>query len=156
MRNLLFAVSICCLAMACGGSSPEKTVQQFFDAVQAGDGETAASLISRGSIDEMSASLEEIRNDASGEQLSALCVMLGIEVDPEEFAELDAEGLAALVLGSEMIRGEFPETYEVLSTEIEGDRALLNVRGTVDGETDEQELELVREDGVWKLDMENM
>lgn len=40
----------------------------------------------------------------------------------EEFAETDTEGFAALMLGSEMMRDEFPASIDVLSTDIERDR----------------------------------
>lgn len=157
MKKLLFAIPIACIALACGGGSPEATVQQFFDAVKSGDGETAAGLISSSSLDDLTGSFEEIMNDPSGEELAMLNMLLGTSLTAEELADLDTRGLAALILGSEMIRDEFPSSYEVTNTVIDGDRAVVTVIGTTaDGDTDEEDLQLVREDGAWKFDLSSM
>lgn len=158
MKKFLLAVSLLCLAAACGGGgSPEATVQQFFDAVKAKDGETAAGLLSQASIDEMSSDLEELKADTTGFGLSMVTGMLGVECTPEQLANMDGRGFAALLFSSDMIASEIGGgTLEILGSEITGDEAVVRVRMTMNGDSDEEELELVREGGSWKLNMEGM
>ncbi|NLP05980.1 DUF4878 domain-containing protein [Candidatus Fermentibacteria bacterium] len=157
MKKFLLAVSLLCLVVACGGASPEATVQKFFDAVKAKDGETAVGLLSQASIDEMSSGLEELKADTTGFALSMLTGMLGVEVTPEELANMDGRDFAALLFSSDMVASEIGGgTFEIFGSEIEGDNAVVNVRMTMNGESDEEELELVREGGSWKLNLEGM
>ncbi len=43
---------------------------------------------------------------------------------------------------------------EIQSVKVEGDRATLNVVVTVDGKTQERQITMLREDGIWKLSID--
>jgi hypothetical protein len=157
MKKMLALVSLVALIVACGSPKPEATVTGFFDAVKAGNGETAAGYLSQASIDAMSQGLEELKADTTGFALSMMTGMLGVEITQDELASLDGKGFAALLLGSDMIAAEIGTgTIEVLGSTITGETATVQVRMTVDGEATEEEVPLVLENGQWKLDMEGM
>ncbi len=152
MRRFATAVSIVALlAVACGGATPEATINGFFEAMKAGDGAKAVTYLSQTSIDEMGAGLEDIKADTTG-MAAAMLPMMGINVTPEELQDMSAEEFVAALFSSPMIK-DMIGTAEiaVLETTINGDNATCRVSMTMNGETQEDELTLVKEGGSWKL-----
>jgi hypothetical protein len=148
MRSMLFASFLLCLIMACGAAGPGDAVRGFFDALQAGDGEKAASYLSQQAIDEMGSLRDYMMGDEA--QIAEMAAEFGVSAD--ELSNADDRQFVAIVLGSEMMAGE-AEGLEVTIGEvtIDGDRATVQVTYSFEGDSDEDELELVKEDGGWKL-----
>ncbi len=154
MRRLLFAIPIVSLLVACGGASPEATVTGFFEAMKAGDGAKAVTYLSQASIDEMGAGLEEIKADTTG-MSAAMLPMMGINVTPEELQAMSATDFVAALFSSQMMKDMLGTAeIQVLGSEINGDNAIVRASMTMNGETQEDELELVREGGAWKLNLD--
>ncbi len=181
MRRFLSAALLLALVVACGGAKPDAAVTGFFDAMKAGDGARAVSYMSQASIDEMGAGLEELKADTTG-MAAAMLPMMGINVTPEQLQSMSTEDFVAALFSSQMIkdmfanaadaattnlrRGRFlglaPSIFErsesvtILSSEVNGDNAVVKVSTNMNGEISEENIELVREGGVWKLDMGSM
>ena len=83
-----------------------------------------------------------------------MAVMMGIEITPEEVSDLTAGKAITIILSSEMVAAEMPDfsAVEIGEAVIDGDIAMVPV--TMDGET--EEIELVLEDGNWKIGGDGM
>lgn len=142
------------LAAACGGGSgggtPGEAVTGMFDALKAGDGETAVSYLSRSALDEMEAQLEMLKVDPemSSEQLA----LVGIEIDAGDIPGMTARDFAVAMISSPMMRSVM-QTAEVSIGEvsIDGDLARVEVTTTVMGQTETNTIDVVMEDGRWKV-----
>ena len=153
MRSILFASSLLCLIMACGAAGPGDAVTGFFDALQAGDGEKAAGYLSQQAIDEMGSLRDYMMGDEA--QIAEMAAEFGVSA--EELSNADDRQFVAIVLSSDMMAGEAEGlVVTVGEVAIEGDRATVQVTYTMDGDSDTDELELVKEDGGWKLTELNM
>jgi hypothetical protein len=139
--------------MACGAGGPGDAVTGFFDALQAGDGEKAASYLSQQAIDDMGSLRDYLTGNE--EQTAEMAAEFGVSA--EELSNADDREFVAIVLSSDMMAGE-AEGLEVTIGEvtIDGDQATVEVTYTMDGDSDTDELEMVREDGGWKLSELNM
>ncbi len=172
MRRFLSAALLLALVVACGGAKPDAAVTGFFDAMKAGDGARAVSYMSQASIDEMGAGLEELKADTTG-MAAAMLPMMGINVTPEQLQSMSTEDFVAALFSSQMIKDMFANaSVTILSSEVNGDNAVVKVSTNMNGEISlaidlvyrhvvrgyvvEENIELVREGGVWKLDMGSM
>jgi|GEM_PF-530388 len=153
---LLSAALLLALVVAYGGAKPDAAVTGFFDAMKAGDGARAVSYMSQASIDEMGAGLEELKADTTG-MAAAMLPMMGINVTPEQLQSMSTEDFVAALFSSQMIKDMFANaSVTILSSEVNGDNAVVKVSTNMNGEISEENIELVREGGVWKLDMGSM
>ncbi|MCP4647060.1 MAG: hypothetical protein GY852_04890 [bacterium] len=155
MKKLALALAaIFVLAIACGGGggTPDQVVKQLLDAVENGDGDAIVSHLSAEVITGLDEGLEEIKADPEG--TAGMAVMFGIEITPEEVSELTAGKAITLLLTSEMVTAEMPDFsgVEIGAAVIDGETAVVPV--TMDGDTDE--IELVLENGEWKIGGEGM
>jgi hypothetical protein len=67
---------------------------------------------------------------------------------------MSATDFVAALFSSQMMKDMLGTAeIQILGTEINGDNAIVRASMTMNGETQEDELELVREGGAWKLDM---
>lgn len=127
MKRILAALSVLCLAMACGGPAPQDAgtgtgttasgtppagepaaaVNGFLEAFKSGDGETASGYLSQSVIDNMSEGLEQFRGDTTGSALSYLSMMVGVELTQAQLDSMDGQQFAALFLGSDQMRQQF-------------------------------------------------
>ncbi|MCK5840916.1 MAG: hypothetical protein KAH31_02020 [Candidatus Sabulitectum sp.] len=136
------------LAIACGGSgTPEQVVQQLMDGVQNGDGDAVISCLSAEVVTGIDEGLEELKADPEG--TAAMAIMMGIEITPEEVADLTAGKAITIILSSEMLASDMPDfsAVEIGTATIDGETALVPV--TMDGDSDD--IELVLENGSWKI-----
>jgi hypothetical protein len=153
MKKLLIGASVLMMLAACGASNPEDAVTGFFEAMKAGDGAKAVTYLSQSTIDEIGSGLEEIKADTTG-MAAAMLPMMGINVTPEELQEMSAEDFVAALFSSQMMKDMLGTAeIEVVSSTVNGDAATVHVKMTMNGETDEEDLELVREGGAWKLNL---
>ncbi|HOF66480.1 MAG TPA: DUF4878 domain-containing protein [Candidatus Fermentibacter daniensis] len=156
MRRFLSAALLLALVVACGGAKPDAAVTGFFDAMKAGDGARAVSYMSQASINEMGAGLEELKADTTG-MAAAMLPMMGINITPEQLQSMSTEDFVAALFSSQMIKDMFANaSVTILSSEVNGDNAVVKVSTNMNGEISEENIELVREGGVWKLDMGSM
>ncbi len=149
----LALVAVFVLAIACGGSgTPEQVVQQLMDGVQNGDGDAIVSCLSAEVVTGIDEGLEELKADAEG--TAAMAIMMGIEITPEEVADLTAGKAITIILSSEMIASEMPDfsAVEIGTATIDGETATVPV--TMDGDT--EDIELLLENGAWKIGGEGM
>ncbi len=149
----LALVAVFVLAIACGGNgTPEQVVQQLMDGVQNGDGDAIVSCLSAEVVTGIDEGLEELKADAEG--TAAMAIMMGIEITPEEVADLTAGKAITIILSSEMIASEMPDfsAVEIGTATIDGETATVPV--TMDGDT--EDIELLLENGAWKIGGEGM
>lgn len=153
MRRLVALAGAAVLMASCGGGgggNPGDAVTEMFDALKAGDGETAVSYMSASALEEMDAQLEMLKADpeTSSQQLA----LIGIEIDAEDIPDMTARDFAVAMISSPMMKSVM-ETAEVSIGEvtIEDDVARVEVTTTVMGESETHTIDVVREDGQWKV-----
>jgi hypothetical protein len=154
MKTLaVFSILLFALTMACGGGStgnPGDAVTEMFDALKAGDGERAVAYMSESALTEMDSQLEMIKMAPvqSAEQLSAM----GIEIDAANIPDMTTKDFMVALISSPVITSIMDST-EVLIGEvtINGNAALVEVTTTVTGESETHTIDVVKEDGQWKV-----
>ncbi len=151
MKKFAIALAaIFVLAVACGSAgTPEQVVQKFLDAWNSGDGDGVASCMSSEGLIELDGFIEILR--AAPDESVAQLAMMGLEFTPEEVADLTVGQFLTAMLSSEMASADMPDLSDVVIGETtiseDGQSAVVDV--TTDGE--EEELELILEDGSWKI-----
>jgi hypothetical protein len=151
MGRLVTVTAAVALMAACGGGgTPGDAVTGMFDALKAGDGETAVSYMSASALSEMDTQLEMLKAnpEASSQQLA----LIGIEIDAGDIPDMTARDFAVAMISSPMMKSVM-ETAEVSIGEvtIEDDVARVEVTTTVMGESETHTIDVVREDGQWKV-----
>ena len=153
MKFLTVSVlSILVLSAACGGGSSNlvETARALFYALKAGDGEKAVSYMSESALEEMDTQLEMLKVDPelSAQQLSSV----GISIDAADIPDMTARELAVAMISSPMITS-IMQSAEVSIGEvsIDGDLAQVEVTTTVMGESETHTIDVVMEDGQWKV-----
>ncbi|MBN2607953.1 MAG: DUF4878 domain-containing protein [Candidatus Fermentibacteraceae bacterium] len=154
MKKLIAAAGLLALMTACGGGggggTPGDAVTGMFDALKAGDGEKAVSYMSASALEEMDAQLEMLKAnpEASAQQLA----LVGIEIDAEDIPGMTARDFAVAMISSPMMMSVM-STAEVSIGEvtINGNAALVEVTTTVMGESETHTIDVVKEDGQWKV-----
>jgi len=144
---LVFA-AVFTFMIGCGGAStPDAIVRKAIDAVESGDGEALVGYLCSDDIEELNSQIEEMK--VSPEESAAFLVMMGIDVSVEDVENMDGADLITWMLQSDMMRAELPDfsTMEIGEPVIEGDEAVVPI--VLEGEN--EEIELVRENGEWKL-----
>jgi hypothetical protein len=138
------------LLVSCGGAGdPGDAVLDMFAALQAGDGEKAVSYMSQSALDEMDATLDEIKAEP---EAAAYLSMMGIEVDADELADMDAREFTVLLIESPMISGIMASAeVEIGEVTIDGETAMVEVTTTVMGESETNTIPVVMEGGAWKV-----
>ncbi len=147
----LSSVILLAVFLACGGSGdPGDAVTEMFDAIQAGDGERAVSFMSSSALEEMEIQVEAIKlnPEMSAQQLSAM----GIELDPDEIPDMTAKDFIVAMISSPMITGMM-QAAEITVGEvtIDGDIAKVEVTSSMMGQTETNIIDVVLEDGKWKV-----
>lgn len=137
---------------ACGGGTgdPGDAVLALFEALQAGDGAGVVARMSESALAGMEDELEALKADpeASATQLS----LMGVRVDAAELPDLTAAEFAEALFSSPMITA-IVASGEVTVGEIalEGDTATVEVTTAVRDRTETRVIEVVLEDGAWKV-----
>ena len=149
-KYALALVAVFVLVMACGGgATPDQVVQKFLEAWNSGDGDGVVGCMSSEGLVDLDGFIEIMRAspDESAEQLASM----GLEFTPEEVAELTVAQFLSGMLSSEEASSEMPDlsNVEIGETVIAEDGQTAVVHVTADGES--EELELVLEDGNWKI-----
>lgn len=154
MKTLaVFLVLLFALTMACGDSSsgnPGNAVTEMFDALKAGNGERAVSYMSESALEEMNEQLEFIKLDpeTSAQQLTAL----GVEIDAADIPDMTARDFAVILTSSPMITSVMGAAeVSIGEVTINGDIAEVEVTTTIMGETETHTIDVVKEDGQWKV-----
>jgi len=147
-----FSILLFALTMACGGSSsnPGDAVTGMFDALKAGNGERAVFYMSESALEEMNEQLEFIKLDpeTSAQQLTAL----GVEIDAADIPDMTARDFAATMISSPMMRSVMGAAeVSIGEVTINGDIAEVEVTTTVMGETETHIIDVVKENGQWKV-----
>ena len=146
---IVLSTAVMLALMACGvGALPEDSMTSFVEAIKAGDGETAASYVSSHSLSEMDVLLVVIKENP---EISVTSFeTMGIETTESEIVDWTAENLIAAILGSPGILEELGDKIDLVvnGSEIEGSEAVVFIT-TTDGR--EEEIDMVLENGVWKL-----
>ena len=145
----VLSLTVMFVLMSCGGAAlPEDSMTAFVEAIKAGDGATAASYISSYALSEMDVQLVAIKENP--EMSVTYFATMGIETTESEIEEWTTEDLLAAFFGSPVMVEELGDKLdlEVTGSEIEGSEAVVFIT-TADG--DEEEVEMILEDGVWKL-----
>jgi len=145
---LLFA-----LTMACGGSSgsnPGDAVTEMFDALKAGNGERVVSYMSESALAGMEGQLEMVQLDP--EASSAQMAALGIEIDASIIPDLTVKDFAIAVFSSQMMASVMASGEVTIGeVTIEGDIAKVEVTTTFPDRTETHMIDVVKEDGQWKV-----
>lgn len=151
MKKFAIALTaIFVLAVACGSAgTPEQVVQKFLDTWNSGNGDGVASCMSSEGLIELDGFIEVLRTEPD-ESVAQLATM-GLEFTPEEIANLTVGQFLTAMLSSEIASADMPDLSNVVIGETtiseDGQSAVVDV--TTDGE--EEELELILEDGSWKI-----
>lgn len=153
MKKLaLSSLILLAVFLACGegGGNPGDAVLEMFYAIQAGDGARAVSFMSSSALSEMDVQLDLIKEDP--EMAAMQLAAMGIELNAEDIPEMTAREFSAAMMSSPMISGMM-QSAEVSIGEvtIDGDVAKVEVTTSFMGETETNTIDVVREDGSWKV-----
>lgn len=144
----VFAMS---LLAACGApEGPEDAVTALFEALRAGDGAGVVARMSSAAVAEMGDELEALKADP--EASAAGLATIGVPIDASELPGMTAEEFAEAIFSSRVVT-DIVASGEVTTGNVvvEGDVATVEVTTAVGGRTETHEIEVVREDGVWKV-----
>lgn len=148
----LSSVILLALFLACGGGggNPGDAVTEMFEAIQTGNGERAVSYMSSSALEEMEIQVEAIKlnPEMSAQQLSTM----GIELDPDKIPDMTAKDFIVAMISSPMITGMM-QAAEITVGEvtIDGDAAKVEVTSSMMGQTETNIIDVVLEDGKWKV-----
>lgn len=153
MRKVLAFTAVAALLAACGGNgggTPGEAVTGMFEALRAGDGAAAVAYMSESALEEMDAQLEMLKVDPEGS--SQQLALIGIEIDAEDIPGMTARDFAAAMISSPSITAIMQSAeVSVGEVEIEGDLARVEVTTTVGGDSETNVIDVVKEDGQWKV-----
>ena len=141
----LALVAVFVLAMACGGETPEQVIQKLIDGVQSCDGDVVVGCLSAEIITTIDMVIEGLKADPEG--TAAMAATEGIEITAEEVTDLTAARVITIILSSET--SEMPDLSNVVIGEAVIDGQTATVPVTMDG--DSHDIELILEDGKWKI-----
>ena len=147
----LSSVILLAVFLACGGGgNPGDAVTEMFEAIQAGNGEKAVSYMASSALSEMDVQLDLIKENP--EIAAAQLASMGIVLDAEDIPEMTARDFAAAMISSPMISGMM-QAAEITVGEvtIDGDVAKVEVTSSMMGQTETNIIDVVREDGKWKV-----
>jgi hypothetical protein len=145
------AIAALALLLACGGGAgnPGDAVIDMFAALQEGNGEKAVSYMSSGAMEEMEATLDQIR--AEPEAIAYLS-MMGIEMTAEDLEGMSAAEFTARLIESPMVSGIMSSAVvEIGEVTIDGDTAMVEVTTTVMDNSETHTIPVVMEGGSWKV-----
>ena len=145
----ILSMTVMLVLMACGGGAlPEDSMKAFVDAIKAGDGPTAASYISSYALSELDVQLVAIKENP--EMSVTYLAAMGVEATESEIAEWTSEDLLAAFFSSPGTVEELGDKLNLVinGSEIDGEEAVVFITTADDRE---EEVEMILEDGVWKL-----
>ncbi len=151
----LLATALALTAALAGTASAEagpcEIVEDFFNAIKDSRGADAAALMSSSVLSELDMLVAMMQMDpaTAAEELSTM----GSGVTEEDVMAMTGESFIAMVLSSEDVAGVLgtTELVEVTQVSLEGDSALVRVCVTIMGETNEDTMPMVLEEGEWKV-----
>ncbi len=144
---ILLAVFLACGE---GGGNPGDAVTEMFDAIQSGDGARAVSFMSSSALTEMDVQLDLIKDNP--EMAATQLASMGIELNAEDIPEMTAREFTAALMSSPMISGMMQSAeISIGEVTIDGDLARVEVTTSFMGETETNTIDVVREDGSWKV-----
>ncbi|MCK5115028.1 MAG: DUF4878 domain-containing protein [Candidatus Aegiribacteria sp.] len=149
----VFFISLFALTMACGGgssSNPGDAVNEMFAALKAGNGERVVSYMSESAIAGMEGQLEMVKLDP--EASSAQMAALGIEIDAADIPDMTVKDFGIAVFSSQMMASVMSSgEVSIGEITIEGDSAKVEVTTTFPDRTETHVIDVVMEDGQWKV-----
>jgi hypothetical protein len=151
MKVLAATLSVILLASACGREDgPGDAVLGMFEALRDGDGALVVGYMSSGALEELGNRLDTLKTDP--ETASAQLALMGIRIDAAEIPGMTAAQFAEILFSSPMITG-ITASGDVSVGEVthHGDSATVEVTSTFTGEPSTHLVELVLEDGAWKV-----
>lgn len=144
--SLVLATLFICIT-ACNSETPEQVVKIFFEAYENADGNALVNCMSSEGLSDINDYINQLKEtpEESADYLS----MIGIEITAENVKNMTAGNFVSAIFSSPVFASELPDfsSAEFGKAAIYGDRALVPV--TMDGNT--EEIELVLEDGNWKI-----
>lgn len=151
MRATRIALALAVLAMAvsCGPGRATDRMKELLQAIDDGDGELAASMLSQAAMDELSVSLERFKRDpgAAAQQLTAA----GIPMTDSELRSITPRAFAVKLVScraTDEIMGSARPT--VTHVEVDGDSATIQLEMTINSAKQQMVIPMVVEDGEWK------
>ncbi len=145
----VLSLTVMFVLMACGeGALPEDSMTAFVAAVKTGDGEAAAGYMSSHALSVLDVQLVAIKENP--EMSVTYFETMGVEATESEIADWTSADLYAAIIGSPGMVEELGNKLDLVvnGSEIDGSEAVVFFT-TADG--DEEEIDMILEDGVWKL-----
>ncbi len=145
----VLSMSVMLVLLACGGGAlPEDSMTAFVNAIKTGDGATAASYISSYALSDLDVQLVAIKENP--EMSVTYLEAMGVETTADEISEWTSEDLLAAFFSSPGMVEELGDKLDLVinGSEIDGEEAIVFITTADDRE---EEIEMILEDGVWKL-----
>lgn len=139
--------ALCFFPIACGGETPEQVVKTFFEAYENADGSALVNCMSSEGLSDINDYIDQLKE--TPEESADYMSMIGIEVTAEDMENMTAGDFVTALFNSPVYADQLPDfsSAEFGEARIYGDRALVPV--TI--EDSMEEIELVLEDGDWKI-----
>jgi hypothetical protein len=138
------------MAVSCGPGRATDRMKELLQAIDDGDGELAASMLSQTALGELSVSLERFKRDpgAAAQQLTAV----GIPMTENELRNITPRAYAIKLVSSqatdEIMSSARPTVTHVA---VEGDSATIQLEATINSAKQQMVIPMVVEDGEWKV-----
>ena len=150
----VFIILLLTLTIACGGSSsgstPGDAVTEMFAALIAGNGERVVSYTSESALLEMEGQLDMVKLDP--EAASTQMAALGIDIDAAIIPDMTVKDFAIAVFSSQMMASVMSSAeVSIGEVTIEDDTAKVEVTTTFADRTETHVIDVVMEDGQWKV-----
>lgn len=145
----VLSMTVMLVLLACGGGAlPEDSMTAFVNAIKTGDGATAASYVSSHALSDLDVQLVAIKENP--EMSVTYLEAMGVETTASEISEWTNEDLLAAFFSSPGMVEELGDKLDLVvnGSEVDGSDAVVFIT-TADGR--EEEVEMILEDGVWKL-----
>ena len=134
-----------------GEGTPGDVVTEMYNAMIAGDGEIAVSCMTDNYIAEMAGILETFKSMAPEDAVQQFAAM-GIEIDVEDIPDMTTRDFAVAMFSSPVSTSSFQSAeFTIGEVTIDGDVASVEVTSSTMGETETSTIDVVKEEGQWKV-----
>lgn len=148
--RIVLAFVFLAMAVSCGPGKATDRMKELIQAIDDGDGQLAASMLSQSALNELSESLDRFKRDpgAASQQLTAI----GVPMTAEELQAITPQAFARKLVSSqataEIMRTARPEVTHV---SVDGDTAMVEIEAKLQDTKQTMVIPLVVEDGEWRV-----
>lgn len=145
------------LAGCSGPGDPASSLGSFFEAVKAGHGDRAVAFLSSDALDSLEEGMNLAELKHNPDSAASALAAYGIALTPEELSGMTMEVLLAKLIESPLFISMMDESsIEIGEVSVAGSHAMVNATVVFLGDTTSGTVEMVLDDGNWKITGEGL